>query len=350
MTSLQETRLTSTTLEQTTLEHPASARPKQTHAWRLSTWRRLRDFLTRITFGVITALTCSVLLALIVMLTWRSLPILSTFSLTTLLTGERWLPTQQLFGLAPFLIGSVAVTLLAMVLAVPPAILSGIYLAEFTTMRTRNILKPVLDLLVGIPSVVYGLWGVLFIVPLIRDHIAPWSDRTLGQWIPFFARTNPSGYSLLAAGMVLAIMVFPFIVAITDEVLRTIPGAMRESLLALGATRWETTKTIVRRAAAGGIGAAVILGFSRAFGETLAVMMVIGNTPQLPRSLFDAAYSLPALIANNYGEMMSVPLYESALMMASLVLLVIIVAFNIGAALVVNRLVGGNNRRYSRAQ
>jgi phosphate transport system permease protein len=296
--------------------------------------------LTRISFGMITLLACCVLLALIVLLTWRSLPILAAFPLTTLLSGQKWLPTQQLFGLAPFLIGSVAVTALAMLLAVPPALLSGIYLAEFTTTRTRNILQPLLDLLVGIPSVVYGLWGVLFIVPLIRDHIAPWGDRVLGQWNPLFARTNPSGYSLLAAGMVLAIMVFPFIVAITDEVLRTVPGAMRESLLALGATRWETTKTLVRRAAVSGIGAAVILGFSRAFGETLAVMMVIGNTPQIPHSLFDAAYPLPALIANNYGEMMSVPLYESALMMASLLLLVIIIAFNIGASLVVNRLAG----------
>jgi phosphate transport system permease protein len=142
-------------------------------------------------------------------------------------------------------------------------------------------------------------------------------------------------------------MVFPFIVAITDEVMRTVPGAMRESLLALGATRWETTKTVVRRAAAGGIGAAVILGFSRAFGETLAVMMVIGNSAQIPHSLFDAASSLPALIANNYGEMMSVPLYESALMMASLLLLVMIVAFNIGASLVVNRISGRSARRYT---
>jgi phosphate transport system permease protein len=314
---------------------------------RLSLWRKGRDAVTRISFGVITALVCSVLLALIALLTWRSLPILAAFPLTTLLSGQKWLPTQQLFGLAPFLIGSVAVTVLAMLLAVPPAVLSGIYLAEFTHARTRNILKPILDLLVGIPSVVYGLWGVLFIVPLIRDHLAPWSERVLGSWLPLFIRTNPSGYSLLAAGMVLAIMVFPFIVAITDEVMRTVPGAMRESLLALGATRWETTKTVVRRAAAGGIGAAVILGFSRAFGETLAVMMVIGNSAQIPHSLFDAASSLPALIANNYGEMMSVPLYESALMMASLLLLVMIVAFNIGASLVVNRISGRSARRYT---
>ncbi len=340
MTTIQETRR-STNIDP--IDPEAIAPSARLLSPRLSLWRRLRDQLTRISFGLLTVLACSVLLALIAILTWRSLPILSAYPITTLLSGQRWLPTQNLFGLAPFLIGSVAVTLLAMVLAVPPAVLSGIYLAEFTTTRTRNILKPVLDLLVGIPSVVYGLWGVLFIVPLIRDHISVWSDRTLGQWIPFFTRTNPSGYSLLAAGIVLAIMVFPFIVAITDEVMRTVPAAMRESLLALGATRWETTKTIVRRAAAGGVGAAVILGFSRAFGETLAVMMVIGNTPQIPGSLFDAAYSLPALIANNYGEMMSVPLYESALMMASLLLLVIIVAFNIGATLIVNRLAGRYN-------
>jgi phosphate transport system permease protein len=349
MTSLQNRRLSSTIVSEPvapTVQELAATPSGRLLSPRLSTWRRLRDSLTRLTFGLVTLLTCGLLLALVIMLGVRSLPLLTTYPLDALLTGQKWLPTQQLFGLAPFLMGSVIVTLLAMVLAVPPALLSGIYLAEFTTTRTRNILKPILDLLVGIPSVVYGLWGVLFIVPLIRDHLAPLSDRTLGQWFPLFARTNPSGYSLLAASMVLAIMVFPFIVAITDEVLRTVPGALREGLFALGATRWEVTKTIVRRVAAGGMGAAIILGFSRAFGETLAVMMVVGNTPHIPRSLFDAAYPLPALIANNYGEMMSIPLYESALMTAALLLLLIILAFNIGASRVVNRLAG----RYGRGR
>lgn len=242
MTSLQESRLTTTINSDTGPEmRPETRQDGLVKATRqrklspqLSWWRKLRDQITRISFGALTLIACSLLLALILLLTWRSLPILSTYPLPNLLTGQRWMPSRQLFGLAPFLIGSVAVTGLSMLLAVPPAILSGIYLAEFTTTRTRNILKPILDLLVGIPSVVYGLWGVLFIVPLIRDHIAPWSDRTLGQWIPFFARTNPSGYSLLAAGMVLAIMVFPFIVAITDEVLRTIPRGCANRCL-----RWE---------------------------------------------------------------------------------------------------------------
>jgi len=198
--------------------------------------------------------------------------------------------------------------------------------------------KPVVGLLAGIPSVVYGLWGILFVVPLIREYIAPWLGGTLGQRFPIFAVNNPSGYSVLAGGIVLAIMVFPLIVAVTDEVLRNIPQQMRESALALGATRWETTWCIVRHRGLPGMLAAVVLAFSRAFGETLAVMMVVGNTPQVPTSIFDAAYPLPALIANAYGEMMSIPMYQSALMLVALVLMVIVLFFNILARLAIVRL------------
>ena len=268
----------------------------------------------------------------------RSLPILQDHSLVQLLTSVKWRPTHGEFGLAPFIAGSFAVTLVAMALAVVPAVFSGIYLAEYTSSKRRTMLKPILDLLAGIPSVVYGLWGVLFVVPLIREVIAPWLGGTLGQSIPLFAVTNPSGYSLLAGGIVLAIMVFPLMVAVTDEVLRNIPQQMRESTLALGATRWETTWVVVRHAGLPGILAAVVLAFSRAFGETLAIVMVIGNTVQIPRSLFDAAYPLPALIANAYSEMMSIPLYQSALMLAALVLMVIVLIFNIAARLIIMRL------------
>ena len=132
-------------------------------------------------------------------------------------------------------------------------------------------------------------------------------------------------------------MVFPLIVAVTEEVMRAIPRESREAALCLGATRWEATKLVMRRQALGGVLAAVVLGFSRAFGETLAVMMLIGNTVQIPGSLFDTAYSLPALIANNYGEMMSVPLYESALMGAALMLLIVVLVFNILARAVIVR-------------
>lgn len=312
--------------------------PRGTPSRSLSWWRLLREWFTHRFFVTMTTLTCALLLVLVLTLLVRSWPLLIAYPLRDLVTGERWLPNQGLFGFAPFIWGSVIVTGLALVIAVPPALLSGIYLSEYTSTRTRNLLKPVLDLLVGIPSVVYGLWGVLFVAPLIRDQIGPWSASTLGQWLPLFARTNTTGYGLLSASLVLAIMAFPFIVAIADEVMRTVPTALRESALALGATRWETTKLIVRRSAAGGLAAAVILGFSRAFGETLAVMMLVGNTPQIPRSLFDTAYPLPALIANNYGEMMSVPLYEEALMTAALLLLGVVLIFNIGTSIMIHRL------------
>ncbi len=301
-------------------------------------WRSLKDGGARMLFGMAATAVCLLVIIITGTLLVRSWPILQAYPLADLLTGQKWQPMHGLFGFAPFIIGSVAVTAVAMVMAVVPAIFSGIYLAEYTSSRARATLKPLIDLLVGIPSVVYGLWGILFIVPLVRDYLGPWSDRTLGQFLPFFAHTNPSGYGLLSAGFVLGVMAFPLMVAVTEEVLRSVPRDMRETLLALGATRWEATKCVVRHAGLAGILAAVVLGFSRAFGETLAVMMLVGNSVKIPGSLFDAAYPLPALIANNYGEIMSVPLYESALMGAALVLLVVVMAFNVLARLVITRL------------
>ena len=315
-----------------------AGRPARPAARWQTRWRSLKDDSARIGFGGMATAVCLLVVVIAAALVARAWPILQAYPLADLLTGQTWQPLRGLFGFAPFIAGSIAVTLVAMAIAVVPAIFSGIYLAEYTSSRARAALKPLIDLLVGIPSVVYGLWGILFIVPLVRDVIGPWSDRTLGQFSPLFARTNPSGYGLLSAGFVLALMAFPLMVAVTEEVLRSVPREMRETLLALGATRWEATKCVVGHAGLAGILAAVVLGFSRAFGETLAVMMLVGNTVKIPGSLFDAAYPLPALIANNYGEIMSVPLYESALMGAALVLLVVVMAFNILARLVIGRL------------
>ena len=296
-----------------------------------------KEWLARSGMSALTFAVCALVIFIAAALLVRSWPLLATYPLGELLGSQEWHPLRGAFGFAPFIAGSLAVTLVAIVFSVVPAILSGIYLAEYISSRPRSMLKPALDLLVGIPSVVYGLWGVLFVVPLVRDHIGPFSERTLGQSLPLFSRTNPSGYGLLAAGFVLGVMVFPLIVAVTEEVMRASPREVREAALCLGATRWEATKLIVRRQALGGILAAVVLGLSRAFGETLAVMMLIGNTVQTPHSLFDSAYSLPALIANNYGEMMSVPLYESALMGAALLLLIVVMAFNMLARMVIGR-------------
>mgnify|MGYP001225614559 CR=1 FL=1 len=300
--------------------------------------RTIKSNVARRVLFAAAVLLILLLVAIGLVLVNEALPILRQQSLVDILTSREWHPTQLAFGLLPFIAGSFIVTVFAMLLGVTPAVLSGIYLAEYTSSKRRSMVKPVVDLLAGIPSVVYGLWGVLFVVPLIREVVAPALGGTLGTRFPLFAADNPSGYSVLAGAIVLAIMVFPLIVAVTDEVLRNIPRQLRESTLALGATRWETTWCVVRHAGLPGIAAAVVLAFSRAFGETLAIMMVIGNTPIIPRSIFDAAYPLPALIANAYSEMMSVPLYQSALMLAALVLLCVVLVFNIFARRVIGRL------------
>jgi phosphate transport system permease protein len=300
--------------------------------------RRLLDATVRI-LSALAALSAVVLVVLVsILLLQRAWPLLAHQNLAQLLGGRVWEPHRDLFGFAPFITGSVAVTLVAMLLAVVPAVLTGIYIAEYTSSRTRSLLKPMLDLLVGIPSVVFGLWGILAIVPFIREMAGPAIGNSLGGYISLLSLENTSGYSVLAAGSVLAVMVFPLIVAVVDEVMRSTPQEMRESLLSLGATKWEATRCIVRRRGLPGIIAAVVLGFSRAFGETLAVLMVVGNVAQIPHSIFDAAYTLPALIANNYGEMMSIPLYESALMSAALLLLITVIIFNISARAVIVRL------------
>lgn len=303
--------------------------------------RRLKDSGTRGVVLLAAGLLTALLLLIAALLVQRAWPLLQTHSLRALLGGQVWQPLQGLFGFAPFVAGSLAVTLAAMAVAGVPAVLGGIYLAEYTSRRTRTWLKPLLDLLVGIPSVVYGLWGMLVVVPLVREVVGPWCNHTLGQVLPFFRLNSAGGYGLGSAGLVLGIMVFPFIMAVTEEVMRSIPQEMRAALLCLGATRWETTHCLMRHRGLPGIIAALVLGFSRAYGETLAVMMLIGNTVQIPRGLFDTAYSLPALIANHYGEMMSTPLYDSALMTAALLLLLVTLLFNGAARAVIIRL----NRR-----
>lgn len=303
-----------------------------------SAWRKGRDVGARWALGVLAAAVGLLLLGIGIQLLVRALPIIRTTGTWTLLTSTEWMPHLGKFGYGNFIVGTVTVTLVAMALAVVPAVLSGVYLAEYTTSRNRTFIRPMLDVLVGLPPVVYGVWGILAIVPLIREFAGPAVGALSLPWLAF---TNPSGYSVLAAGVVLAIMVYPLIVAVVAEVMRSAPDALREALLSLGATRWETTRTILFRRGLGGVLAAIVLGFSRAFGETLAVLMVVGNVAQSPNSIFDSAYTLPALIANNYGEMMSIPLYESALMGAALLLLLVVVIFNIAARAVIVR-VGGH--------
>lgn len=287
-----------------------------------------RRELDRMSTGFISVLAILVSLITVVIaliLIGKSVPLLEVSSLSQLLFSSSWQPLDGKFGFYTFVTGTIWVTLLSMLIAIPLALFSAIFLAEYATPKIRNFLKPAIDLLAGIPSILFGLWGILVIVPLIRNIIAP------------LFGVSTTGYCVLAGGIVLSIMVLPIILSLSDELFRTVPLGMRIASLAIGATRWQTVKYVVLKKTWPGILAAVILGFSRAFGETMAVLMVVGNVAKVPASVFDPGYPLPALIANNYGEMLSIPLFDSALMFAALILFTIVVLFNIAAKVLLTR-------------
>lgn len=291
--------------------------------------RRFADLFASRVMLAATVFSALLVVLIAVGLFQRSRPVLAFQPLNELLFSSVWHPSSGEFGLYNFIIGTLWVTGVAMILAVPLCILTSIYLAEYAPGRVRAVVKPMIDLLAGIPSVVFGLMGILLIVPLSSD-------------IASLLGVTSNGYNVLSGGIVLAIMVFPAIISVSEEVIRTVPHGMREASLALGATRWQATKLVVTRGALTGIIAAVVLGFTRAFGETMAVLMVVGSVARAPSSVFDPAYPLTALIANNYGEMLSVPMYDSALLFAALVLLAIVFLFSLGARVILVRM----ERRY----
>ena len=289
-------------------------------------FRLIKDKVLSKLMLILTILTVSLVVVIGIGLYYKSVPVLNNSSWGTLLTSSDWKPLKGLFGFFPFIMGTLWVTAIAIIIALPLCLLSSFYITEYAPARVRKILVPFVNLLSGIPPVIFGVWGVLFIIPLIQNHIAP-------HFVEF-----STGYSVLAGGIVLAVMIFPLIVSIVCEVLNTIPKELKEASLSLGATKWETIKKVSLRKAKAGIIAATVLAISRAFGETIAVLMVCGNNAIVPHSVFDPGYPLPALIANNYGEMLSIPMYDSALMFAALLLFIIILLFNIISRVILARL------------
>lgn len=248
---------------------------------------------------------------------FKSFMLLHDFPLGDLLFSKVWKPTAGKFGFYPFIIGSIWVTLIAMLITAPICLLTGIYVTQYTKKFFLRLMHPAIDILAGIPSVVYGLWGILVIVPFISKYLGP------------LFGVSTMGYSILAAAFVLSIMIIPFVLNIIIEIFRSIPMELKEASLSLGATEWQTVKKVLLRKALPGIIAAFGFGLARAFGETMAVLMVVGNVVKLPKSVFDPGYTLPSLIANNYGEMLSIPRYDSALMFAALILLAVSLFFNL---------------------
>src|SRR5215831_10322702 len=279
---------------------------------------------------------CAVALVAIVGLIFYELISQSRLSMTKFglkfLVRQIWAPVDEDFGALPFVYGTLVSSLIAVIIAVPLSLGTALFLTEICPRRVRPVLSLLVELLAAIPSVIYGLWGIFVMAPFLRKYVEPVLGKYLG-WTGLF--TGPKyGYGMLAAGVILAIMILPIISSITREVITAVPRQQREAALALGATKWEMLRISVLRNARAGILGAIILGLGRAFGETMAVTMVIGNRPQIVKSLFAPGYTLASVIANEFTEAVG-DMHLSVLTEAALILFAITLVVNAIAGLLV---------------
>jgi phosphate transport system permease protein len=244
-----------------------------------------------------------------------------------------WDPVNNYFSALPFVYGTLVSSLLSLVLAVPLSIGVAVFLTEMCPGFLRAPLAFLTELLAAIPSIIYGLWAVFVLVPLLREYVNPALVKALG-WTGFFGDDNPTGLGYFASGVILAVMILPIISSLTREVMTAVPHSQREAVLALGATRWEMIRMGVLRNARIGIVGAIILGLGRALGETMAVTMVIGNTPQISRSLLATGSSMASVIANEFTEAVS-DMHLSALIEIGLALFIVTIIVNAIARILV---------------
>ncbi len=259
-------------------------------------------------FLLIALSALSVLALITVFIFIKGVPIIAKVGIKDFVFGMKWAPGQGAYGIFPMIVGSVSVTIGAAILGVPIALCCSIFLSEFAPATLRNIFRPAIQLLAGIPSVVYGFWGVLFIVPLIRNHL------------------GGPGLSILAGSIILAIMILPTIISITEVSLLALPRHYKDGALALGLTQWQTIRSLLLPAAKSGIVAAIILGIGRAIGETMAVIMVLGNAVALPESVLDPVRTLTTNIGIEMGYASGE--HQQALFATGIVLFIIIMILN----------------------
>lgn len=305
--------------------------------------RRVRIFGDRI-FRIGTLLLALfiliLLIALALVLVRASLASLSQFGLGFLVSSD-WDPVNDQYGALPFIYGTAVSSALALIIAVPLSLGVALCLSELAPYWLQRPIGFLVELLAAVPSVVYGLWAIFVLGPWLRDYVEPPLGNSLG-FIPLFAGPHVS-VSMFSAGVILAVMVIPYIASVSTDVLRAVPQTQRESALALGATRWEMVRLSVLPPSVSGLVGATILGLGRALGETIAVAMVIGNSPSISASLFMPAATLASVIANEFAEA-TTDLYQSSLIELGLVLLAMAVVLNVIARL----LVIGATRRHGR--
>jgi len=251
-------------------------------------------------------------------------------------TGSTWDPNNQVFGVLPMLYGSLVTSAIALIIGVPISLGVAIFLSEISPHVLRSPVSFVVEMLAAVPSVIYGLWGLFILAPILRTNVYPILESRLG-FLPIFQGTI-YGVSILTAGIVLAIMIIPIVASISRDALLAVPDSQREAAYALGATRSEVIRMSVLSYARSGVFASIFLGFGRAFGETMAVTMLIGNTPLISASLLSPGYSLASLVANEFTEA-TTQVYISALIEAGLVLLTVSFLANVIARLLIRRLI-----------
>ncbi len=297
----------------------------------------LGDQIFRILTAVFAGLAVLVLAAMALQMVRTSAASMKAFG-WGFLTSREWDPVLDSYGALPYIFGTLASSLVALIVALPVALGTAIYLAELAPLWVRRPLGILVELLAAIPSVIYGLWGIFVMSPWLRETVQPLFQSALG-WTPFF-KGVPRGFGMMAGCLVLAIMILPTIASVSRDVLLAVPNTIREGALALGATRWEMVRKAVLPCAKSGILGALILGLGRALGETMAVTMVIGNRPDISLSLFAPGHTLASVIANEYAEA-SGDLHLGALTELGLILFGVTLLLNIVARILIWRVSRG---------
>jgi phosphate transport system permease protein len=276
------------------------------------------------------ALIPIIVTAIIVMMVSNSMPTIERYGIG-FLTGSEWNPAMDEYGALPFIYGTVVSSVIAIIISVPISLGIAVFLTEQSSVRMARPIAFMVELLAAIPSVVYGLWGIFVLAPFIREYLGAFLQTYFG-FIPLF-QGRLTGIGMLTGGIILAIMITPIITSVVRDVLEAVPTTQREAALALGATKWETTQIVLSNAASG-IAGAVVLGLGRAIGETMAVTMVIGNTPQISTSLFEPAYTIASVLASNFADATG-GIYLSALIEIGLILFLVTFVVNALAKLLV---------------
>ena len=298
------------------------------------------DKIFRAVLLIAAALIPVIVAAIIAMMVSNSLPTIERFGFG-FLTGSDWNPALDSYGALPFIYGTMVSSLIAMVISVPVSLGVAIFLTEQSSARVARPIAFMVELLAAIPSVVYGLWGIFVLAPFIREYLGAFLQAYLG-FIPLF-QGRLTGIGMLTGGLILAIMITPIITSVVRDVLEAVPVTQREAALALGATKWETTRVVLSNAATG-IAGAVVLGLGRALGETMAVTMVIGNTPQISASLFEPAYTIASVLASNFADATG-GIYLSALIEIGLILFLVTFVVNALAKLLVIGVTGSARKK-----